>query len=171
MRISRISGELADIFPYYRDFSFFVAQQELVIVDPQSHGIVGFAPISGGRTVDVAPRREEAGTVGVAPSHEEAGAVGTAAPPAPAKKAVRAEKKRVTVTEEKPKAIERETIRRSPAQTETEVTVGTSRRDIEEFDEPPPPERRVRPPERVEHDEGPPFPLSIPFSLFFGRPN
>jgi hypothetical protein len=157
VRLSRISGELADIFPHYRDFSFFVARQELVIVDSQSYGIVGFVPISGGDTV------------GVAPPREETGAVGTAAPPAPAKKkAVRTEKKRVTVTEENPRGIERETIRRGPTHTETDVTVGTSRRDIEELGEIPR-DRRIGPPvrERFEHDEGPPF----PFSLFFGRPN
>jgi hypothetical protein len=166
VRLARISGELADIFPHYRNFSFFVAKQELVIVDSQSYGIVGFVPISGGATVGVAPPREETGAVSTAAP--------TAAPPAPAKKkAVHTEKKRVTVTEEKPRVIERETIeretiRRSPAHTETEATVGASRRDIEVLDEPPPRDRRIGPPvrERYEHDEGPPF----PFSLFFGGP-
>jgi Protein of unknown function (DUF1236) len=165
VRLSRISGELAEIFPHYRDFSFFVARQELVIVDSQSYGIVGFVPIAGG------------GTVGMAPPRGESGAVGTAAPPAPTKKkAERTEKKRVTITEEKPRAIERETIRRSPAHTETDVTVGISRREL---DEPPPRDRHIgHPPvrehfegppvrERFERDEGPPF----PFSLFLGRPN
>jgi hypothetical protein len=159
VRLARISGELADIFPQYRDFSFFVARQELVIVDSHSYGIVGFVPISGGGTVGIAPPREEkTGTVGTA----------TAAPPAPTKKkAERPEKKRVT--EEKPRVEERETIRRSPAHTETDVTVGTSRREIEEFDGPPPRDRDIGPPtrERFERDEDPPF----PFSLFFGRPN
>ena len=145
VRLARISGELADIFPHYRDFSFFVARQELVIVDSQSYGIVGFVPISGG------------GTLGTAPPREETGVVGTAAPPAPAKKALRTEKKRVTVTEEKPRAMERETIPRSPAHTETDVPVGASRRDTEELDELPPRDRRLGPPvrERVEHYEGP----------------
>jgi hypothetical protein len=158
VRVSRISGELANMFPHYRDFSFFVARQELVIVDSQSYRIVAFVPISGGGTADAAPPREETGTVG------------TATPPAPAKtKPVRTERKRVTVTEEKPRRMERETMRRGPTHTETDVTVGTSRREIEELDEPPPRERRIGPPvrERFERDEGPPF----PFSLFFGRPN
>jgi hypothetical protein len=176
VRLSRISGELAEIFPHYRDFSFFVARQELVIVDSQSYGIVGFVPISGGGTVGTAaPREEKTGTVGTAgPREEKTGTVGTATaePPAPTKKKVeRPEKKRVT--EEKPRVEERETIRRSPAHTETDVTVGTSRREIEEFDGPPPRDRDIGPPvrERFERDEGPPFPFSLPFSLFFGRPN
>jgi hypothetical protein len=158
VRLSRISGELAEIFPHYRDFSFFVAKQELVIVDSQSYGIVAFVPISGG------------GTVGMAPPREETGAVGTAAPPAPdKKKAVRTEKKRVTVTE-KPRVIKRETVRRRQPDTETDVTVGTSRRDIDEFDRLPSRDRRIGPPvrERFERDEGPPFPFPFPL---FGSPN
>jgi hypothetical protein len=156
VRLSRISGELADIFPDYRDFSFFVARQDLVIVDSHSYGIVGFVPISGG------------GTVGMAPPREETGTVGAAAPPAPTKrKAERADRKRVM--QEKPRAIGRETIRRSPPHTETDVTVGTSRPDIDEFDGPPPRDRDIGPSvrERFERDEGPPF----PFSLLFGRTN
>jgi hypothetical protein len=161
VRLARISGELADIFPNYRDFSFFVARQELVIVDSQSYGIVGFVPISGSGSIGMASPRAEPGAVGTAPP-----------PPAPAKKrAVRTEKKHVTVTdtEERPRTMERETLRRGPAHTETDVTVGTSRRDIDQLDELPPPRTRIGPPvrERFGHHEGPPF----PFSLFFGRPN
>jgi hypothetical protein len=130
-----------------------------VIVDSQSYGIVGFVPISGGSTV------------GMAPPRGETGAVATAAPAAPTKKkAERTDKKRVTVTEEKPRGgIEREIRRRSPPPMETDVTIGASRRNIDEFDGPPPRDRDIGPPvrERFEHDEGPPF----PFSLFFGRPN
>jgi hypothetical protein len=156
VRLSRISGELADIFPPYRDFSFFVAKQELVIVDPQSYAIVAFVPIGGG-------------TIGVAPPRENSGAVGGGEAPAPAKKkAARTEKKRVTDTEEKPRATERETTRRRSAHTETDVTVGASRRDIDEREELPPRDRDLGPPvrKRFEHNEGPPF----PFSLFFGGP-
>jgi Protein of unknown function (DUF1236) len=164
VRLSRISGELADIFPSYRDFSFFVAKQELVIVDPQSYGIVAFVPISSSGTST---------TVGTAAPREDSGAAGTPPPPLIKKKAARTERKRVTVTEDKPSVTERETIRRSPPRTETDVTVGTSRRrDIDAYDEPPPRDRPIGPPvgppvrERVEHDDGPPF----PFSLFFGGP-
>jgi hypothetical protein len=193
VRLSRISGELADIFPNYRDFSFFIAKQELVIVDSESYAIVALVPYSAGSTVGRAPPRENTGSVSteeppspakkkaVRTEKENTAAVGTQEPPAPANsKAVRTEKEktRVTGAEQKPGVTERETLRRRPARTQTEVTVGTSRRDSDEFDEPPPRDRGIRPPprdrgieppvrERVEHDEGPPF----PFSLFFGRPN
>jgi len=161
VRLSRISGELADIFPHYRDFSFFLAKQQLVIVDPQSYGIVAFVPISGGGT---------SGTVGMAAPREDTGAASTAAPLPPAKKkAARTEKKSVTVTADEPRITERETIRRRPSRTETDVTVRTSRRDIDPYDEPAPRYRPIGPPvrERLEHAEGPPF----PFSLFFGGPH
>jgi hypothetical protein len=150
VRLSRMTGDLADIFPHYRDFSFFVTKQELVIVDPQSGFIVAFVPTSAGSTV------------GTAPPRENIGAVGTAEPPAPAKrKAVRTEKERVTATEEKPRA-------RRPGHTETDVTVGASRREIDEVDELPPRDRVIGPPVRERwHEEGPPF----PFSLLFGRWN
>jgi len=195
VRLARISGELSDILPNYRDFSFFVARQELVIVDPQSNAIVGFVPISTGSTVGAAsPRQDTAGgTVGVAPPTENTGPSGTAEPPAPAKKnAVRNQKKRDTVardtvTEEKPKVTDRATQGRRSTRTETDVTLGTSRRDSDEVYEAPPRDRVivepprervivepprerviVEPPrERVEHDRGPPF----PFSLLFGRWN
>jgi len=155
VRLSRISGELADIFPDYRDFSFFIAKEELVIVDSRSYDIVAFVPISGGGTVGMAPPRDE---------------TDAAAPPAPAKKkAVRPEKKRLTGTE-KPRVIKRETVRRRPTHTESDVTVGSSRRDVDEFDRLPPRDRAIGPPvrERLEHEQRPPFPLPLPF---LGSPN
>jgi len=159
VRLLRISGELADIFPDYRDFSFFIAKEELVIVDAQSYEIVAFVPISG------------RGTVGMAPPSDETN--NAAPPPPPRKKAVRTEKKRLTVTE-KPRVIKRETVRRRPTRTESDVTVGTSRRDVDESDRLPPRERVIGPPvrERLEHEEGPRLPLPLPLPLPpFGSPN
>ena len=76
-----------------------------------------------------------------------------------------------------PGVMERDTTRRRPAHAETDVTVGASRRDSDDFDEPAPWDRDTRPPvcqrlgppvrERVEHDQGVPFPFSL---LFFGWP-
>jgi hypothetical protein len=209
VRLARISGELADIFPNYRDFSFFVARQELVIVDPQSHAIVGFAPISAGDTAGAAPPRQNTGTVGAAerppppaarntartgdqrvtatqekpeanrgaagaaPPSRNAGAVGATEPPSSAKQhTARTRHRRATVTEQeqRPNVPEPGAIPRGPAQTETDVTVGTARRRSEAFDEAPPPPPRDRAAalparERPERDQGPPF----PFSLLFGR--
>jgi len=174
VRLSRFSGDLSEIFPNYRDFNFFVARQELVIVDPQSYAIVAFVPFSGGNTIGAAPPGENTGTAGTAPPRETT--VGITETPVPAKKkATPAEKKRVTVTEETPGVIEPDTTRRRPAHTETDVTVRASRRDSDDFDAAPrrdiaPPVRqRLGPPvrERVERDQGLPFPFSL---LFFGWP-
>jgi hypothetical protein len=116
VRLSPISGELADIFPNFRDFNFFVARQELVVVDPQSHAMVAFAPISAGSAVATTPPRANAGTV--ATGEPPGPATKAAEPPPPAKKkAARTDNQRVTVTDDR-------TLRRRPAQTETDVTVG-----------------------------------------------
>jgi hypothetical protein len=93
VRLSPISAELANIFPSYRDFSFFVAKQELVIVDPQSYGIVAFVPISSGgtsTTVGAALPREDSG---VGAPREDTGAAGAPPPPPIKKKAARTDRK------------------------------------------------------------------------------
>jgi hypothetical protein len=145
VRLSRMSGELADIFPNYRDFSFFVTKQELVIVDPESHAMVGFVPISAG-AVAAAPARENSATQGAAepprPAQE---------PPPPAqKKAVRTQKKRVTVTQEKSPAPDRETLSEGPARSDADPNVGTSRRSART--EPGVTARTSRRPARTETD-------------------
>jgi hypothetical protein len=171
VRLRKFSGELLDLFPNYRDFDFFVAREELVIVDPGRFAIVAFVPISGADTVGVtappartpaavnASPQETTGNANAAPPRETTGSAAQEPPPAK-KKATRTQK---TVTE-------RDTTRRRPSHTETDVTVGTSRRDVEEFDAPPP-DRPVGPRFRVEREAPPPRRQSVPFpfSLFFGQ--
>jgi len=96
VRLTPVPRDFADVLPQYRGYSFFVAQREVVIVDPQSFRIVAFVPLSGG------------GTVGTASSRDT---TASAAPPAspPKTRATRTERRVTpTETEEKPRFTDRE---------------------------------------------------------------
>jgi hypothetical protein len=167
VRLTPLPREVVDVLPQYRDYSFFVAQREVVIVDPQSYKIVAFVPLAGGGTVGTASSRD---TKESSPDTKE-----SAGPPAspPKARATRTERKRVTTAteEEKPRFTghDRKDIdRHRSVHTETDVTVGSSRPESVEVEELPPRVRRMPPPERryrdVEpEDRGPVFPL---FDIF-----
>jgi hypothetical protein len=136
VRLTSMPTELADVLPPYRSYSFFVAQREVVIVDPQSFRIVAFVPLSSGGTVGMASPRDTTDTV---------------APPdsPPRTRATRTERKRVT-TDEKPMltdheghADRREVDRHRSADRETDVTVGSSRSEPVEVEELPSKSRRT----------------------------
>jgi hypothetical protein len=159
VRLHPLPRELADVVPEYRSYNFFVAQREVVIVDPQSYKIVAFVPFSGG------------GSVGTASSRDS---IGTAAPQAspPETRTTRTERKKVTT--------ERQTVHkdidRRPAERETDVTVGSSGPDSVEVEDVPPRARRMAPPVRryryfEPEDRGPEVappgpPPVFPFPLF-----
>src|SRR2546423_1717672 len=46
--IQPLPSTIVEILPQYRGFSFFVVQQQIVIVNPRSHQIVAMVPYSGG---------------------------------------------------------------------------------------------------------------------------
>jgi hypothetical protein len=131
VRLTKLPTELADVLPQYRSYTFFVAEREVVIVDPQSFRIVALVPLSGGGTVGTASTRDT---------------VDSAAPAsAPKARATRTEKRRARATEERPRFSEHEHDRRRSVETETNVTVGISRRDPDEVEELPPGARRIGP--------------------------
>jgi hypothetical protein len=138
VRLTSLPTELADVLPQYRSYSFFLAQREVVIVDPQSFRIVALVPVSGGATVGTASSRET---------------VDSAAPAsAPKTKATHTERRRARATEEKPRFTDRERDRRRSVETETDVTVGASRREPDDVEELPPGARRLGPPVRRYRD-------------------
>jgi hypothetical protein len=142
VRLTKLPTELADVVPQYRSSSFFLAEREVVIVDPQSFRIVALVPLSGGGTVGTASPRDSADSA--------------AAPASPPKtKATHTEKRRARATEERPRFTDRERDRRRSVETETDVTVGASRRDPDEVEELPPGARRIGPSVRRYRDVEP----------------
>jgi hypothetical protein len=164
VRLTPLSTELADVVPEYRSYRFFIAQREVVIVDPQSYRIVAFVPFAGG------------GTVGTASSRDS---TDSETPASPLKSSTtRTERKRITTDHERQarKDGERHPLDRNPVERETDVTVGSSRPESVEVEEVPPPVRRLAPPMRryrYFEDRGPeeagpvgPPPLFPLFGLF-----
>ena len=134
VRLTKIPTELGDVLPQYRSYSFFLAEREVVIVDPQSFRIVALVPLSGG------------GTVGTAASRDNVDTVAPSSPP-PKAKTTRTER-RTRATPEKPRFTEHERDRRRSVEIETEGTVGAARREPDEVEVLPPGARRVGPPVR-----------------------
>jgi hypothetical protein len=162
VRLTTLSQEMVDVLPQYRGLNFFVAQREVVIVDPQSYRIVAFVPLSGGGTVGTASSRDtkesSRDTKEVSPDTKE-----SAAPPAspPKTRATRTERKRVTTTEEEPRstdherrAVHKDIDKHRSVHTETDETVGSSRPESVEIEELPPRAGRMGPPvRRYRHSE------------------
>ncbi|HEY4403788.1 MAG TPA: DUF1236 domain-containing protein [Xanthobacteraceae bacterium] len=153
VRLSPLPTELADVLPQYRSYSFFIAQREAVIVDPQSFRIVAFVPLGGG-------------TVGTASSRDTTESV--APPLSPKARTTRTERRRVTDHER-----QKDSDRQRPVDRDTDLTVGSSRSETVEVEEAPPRTRRMAPAHRYRYfepdDRGPvvvdPRPRSV-FPLF-----
>jgi hypothetical protein len=158
VRLKPLPREVADVLPQYRSYSFFVAQREVVIVDPQSYRIVAFVPLSGGGTVGTASSRETKES-----SRDTTESAAPASPPRT--RATRTERKRTTATEEKPRLTDHERQYRS-VHTEPDETVGSSRPESVEIEEVPPRARRMVPRGRRPEDRGPERPMFPFFPLF-----
>jgi hypothetical protein len=60
VRLQTLPSEVVEVVPQYRDYSFFVARDEIVIVDPSSYQIVTVLPRHGGSTAAApAPSRSK----------------------------------------------------------------------------------------------------------------
>jgi hypothetical protein len=59
VRIARLPSSIVSYVPQYRGYSYFVTDEQIVIVEPSSHHIVEVLPYRGGSRTAAAPARSE----------------------------------------------------------------------------------------------------------------
>ena len=72
VRMTKVSSGLVEIFPQFRDYSYFTTREEIVIIEPASRKIVALVPLKETATASRPSGKTQAATVRTSPEKKHA---------------------------------------------------------------------------------------------------